>query len=138
MAVSLDDLLAPRLPEEDVTLPGVGLVRVRALSRADAVALGEAARSDEEGHGFEAYLLAATVAAPAMTVEQAAGWRRSARTGEVALVVRAANRLAALDPDAAKEAYVAFDEDPDAEFRALPGERARDDGGPHAGGDAER
>jgi len=136
MTVTLDELLAPRLPQEDVTLPGVGAVRVRALSRADAVALGNAARDDEEGHGFEAHLLAATIAAPALTVEQAAAWRRSARTGEVARVIAAANRLAAIGSDADKEAYVEFEENPDAEFRALPRREAVDDGGPDAGGDA--
>jgi hypothetical protein len=134
-------LLAPRadtasgMPEDDVELPGgIGTVRVRGLSRWEVLA----ARATATDADREVAILKFAMVDPTMTEEQAAEWMKLAPAGELEPVTDKIGQLSGLAPGAAKEAVKEFVSNPDAEFRALPSPETRDDGGAHAGGDAER
>lgn len=126
-------LLAVRLPEDDVEVPGVGTVRVRGITRDEMWKL-RALDTSEPG-SFERQLLAFAMLDPVLTVEDVATWQRGARPGELAEVVDRVNDLSALEKDAAKSAYKEFESDPDAEFRAPTSPGSGDDSGPAPGRD---
>ncbi len=128
-------LLKPRVPEADVDLPGVGTVRVRGLSRAEALAIRSGDRSND---AFERRMVAVGMVAPALTEDEVGEWQQGSTAAELEVITRKINELSGLGPSAAKAAYKEFEADPDNEFRALPGGEAAHDGDPAAGGDAER
>jgi hypothetical protein len=76
-------LFAPRLPEEDVEVPG-GTVRVRGLSR---------------------HLLSVAMVAPTLTAEEVALWQAASLSTEIESVVSSVVRLSGLEDNSAKEAY---------------------------------
>lgn len=125
-------LLASRLPTEDVDVPGVGKVRIRALSRAEALA---GISGDGTPGSFERALLAVALVDPELTPDEVGQWQKASHPDEIEAVVRRVNALSGIGKEAAKAAYKEFEADPDAEFRSLPGGEAEHDGGPDAGGD---
>jgi hypothetical protein len=131
-------LFKDRLPEADVDVPGVGTVRVRALSRADVLGMQAAKVEGEDGGAFERRMLALSLVEPALTEDEIGQWQRASKPGELEAVTAKVNELSSLDKAAAKEAYVEFEQNPDAEFPVLPGAEAGDDGGPDDSGDAQR
>jgi len=127
-------LLKPRLDEATITVPGVGEVRVRALSRADILNIqGAEARGTLE---FERVFLSAAMVDPKLTPEEVGEWQKAAGPDEMEDVIVKVRELSGLDKGAAKRAYKEFESHPDAEFRVPAGSEAGDDGGPAAGGDA--
>lgn len=127
-------LFKPRLPEDEVEIPGLGTVRVRALSRAEVV---DELKAGDESVPFECRLVALAMVEPTLTVDEVAEWRRVSLPDEVEAVTRKINDLSGLTKESAKDAYKEFEADPDAEFRVLPSGEAGDDGGPDAGGDEQ-
>ncbi len=128
MTVSKEQLLASRLPEDDLGIPGLGTVRVRALSRAEVRdKLSKAGRSDTAA--WEALWLSMSLVDPPLTPEEAAQWRESATAFELELVTAKLGELSALTKQAAKDMYKEFESNPDAEFRDGAGGEAVDDGG---------
>jgi hypothetical protein len=94
-------LVAPRLPEENVEVPGVGTVRVRSLSRAEVL---EAKGTHLSPADEERKLLAASLVSPKLTEKAVAKWQAASAPGEIEKVVDAVVRLSGLDEGTAKEA----------------------------------
>lgn len=145
-----EQLFRARLDEDDVEVPGVGTVRVRALNRAEAMSV-QAAEGTE---ATERRILAFGVIDPPFfdgepadlpyetrlrnAERDAARWQMASPGGEIEPVTRKIAALSGMGPDSAKQAVREFVANPDAEFPVLPGAEAGDDGGPAQGGDAER
>lgn len=131
-------LFKPRLAEEDVNIPGVGTVRVRALSRAEVLMVRKATdlAGDVDGPRalvLERKMLAAAMVEPALTESEVGRWQQASAAGELEPVTEAIQRLSGMLPNSAKEAYRELEADPEAEFRAAPSAGSVDDGGPAAG-----
>lgn len=116
-------LLKPRLPEDDIDVPGVGTVRVRALSRADVLEI-----RDSEGAEFERKALSLALVNPKLTEDEVGQWQAAAVGGELDFVMSKVSEMSAFNKDAAKDAYKEFESDADAEFRDVPGSEAQQDG----------
>lgn len=125
-----DLLFKPRLPEADVEIPGVGTVRVRALSRAEAMAVENA----KGNAAIERKLLALGLVDPKLTEAEVGQWQSAAPASELEPVSNRIAELSGLLPDSAKEAVKEFEANPDKEFRLLPGAEAGQDGGADEGG----
>lgn len=96
-------LLAPRLPEGDVEIGGVGTVRVRALTRAELLHVG---RLESKGPAaMERYTLACAMLDPAMTEDDVAAWQQASPAAELNVVSEKVNELSGIAPGAPKEAY---------------------------------
>lgn len=119
MAVDKKQLFKARLPEEEVDVPGVGTVRVRALSRAEAMKLRKLASSSVEV--IERKMLALALVDPVLTEDEVGQWQEASTAGELEAVSNKVSELSGMTDGAAKEAYKEFDADPDAEFRLSSG-----------------
>jgi len=127
MTVDKELLFKPRLPEADVEVEGIGTVRVRALSRAEAMELQKL-----ESSGMvmvERRMLALALVDPTLTEGEVRQWQEAAPPGELEPVTDKISELSGMTEGAAKEAYKGFDADPVSEFRLPPGGEAGDDGG---------
>lgn len=120
--VDKDLLFKEALPEEDVSIPGKGTVRVRGLTRAEVMACQTTVK---EGPGqvaaTERKMIAKAMLRPEMTEAEVGRWQKSSTAGEMEPVTHAVQRLSGMTDEAAKEAYREFDQDPDAEFRVPAG-----------------
>jgi hypothetical protein len=130
--VDKDLLLKPRLPEADVEVPGIGVVRVRGLNRAEAMQV-QAAKGTE---ATERVILALGMVDPPLTEAEAGRWQRNAPAGEIEPVSRRIAELSGLFDGADKEAYKSVRDGAGDGVRVLPGAEAGDDGGGAAGADA--
>lgn len=104
-----DLLLKPRIAEEDVEIPGVGAVRVRALTRAEVMSMRKSV-ADEDPDGpralaIERKMLAQAMVDPAMSEDDVAAWQSASPAGELDRVVAAVQRMSGMDDGAAKGAY---------------------------------
>ena len=121
MTIDKELLFKPRLPEEDVELPGVGTVRVRALNRGESLKIGRSVKSEADAARriaqLERKIIAVGMVDPVLTEDEVARWQEASPAGELTPVVEKIQELSGMTPGAAKEAYKAFDEDPNAEFR---------------------
>lgn len=126
-------LLAPRLEEDDVDIPGVGTVRVRGLSRYEVMV---SQRGNKGGTiAVERVMLRYGMVDPILTEDEVAEWQKASPAGEIEPVARRISELSGLRQGADKEAYKSLPGEPDAGVRILPGGEAVDDGGPDASGD---
>lgn len=125
-----DLLFKPRLPEEEMQIPGIGTIRVRGLNRAEAMAI-EAAKGIE---AKERKIIAFGMVEPQLTESEAGQWQRACPAGELEPVTTKIAQLSGMLPDSAKLAYREFEDDPGSEFRILPGAEAGDDRGAATGG----
>lgn len=94
-------LLKLRLPEGDVDLPGVGVVRVRGLSRAEAMTV----RGLDDPAETERRVLALGMVDPTVTVAEAEQWQKSATHAELETVTERIAQLSGLAEESPKEAY---------------------------------
>lgn len=127
-------LLKPRLPESEVDVPDVGIVRVRGLSRLEAI---EATKRQESG-GTEAlyrYLLQTGMVDPALTADDVEAWMAAATTDQIDPVAVEIGVLSGVMPESAKEAVRTFRADAGDAVRVPPGSEARANGGGAAGAD---
>ena len=95
-------LLQPRLPEDTVDIPGVGTIRVRALSRAEVDQLREL---KDDNAAAERMILAAGLVDPKLTEAEVGQWQQAATHGEVNAVAEVIGQLSGLYEGADKEAY---------------------------------
>ena len=72
-------LLTPRLGEDDYEIPGVGVVRIRGLSRAQVIAL----RKIDDLAESDAQMVAWGLVEPALTVDEAKAWQASSGPAEI-------------------------------------------------------
>lgn len=127
--VSKEQLLAARLPEEDIPIEGLGTVRARALSRDDVVRKLQGVDRSVPG-AFERRLLSLALVAPSLTEDEVEVWQQSSIAAELDTVINRINVMSGLAKDAAKEAWKEMESNPDAEFRVPAGGEAGDDGQP--------
>lgn len=97
--IDKDSFLKPLLPEKDVDLPGLGTVRVRGLSRAEAVRLAEVKGDTPK---LECRILSYGLVDPVLTADELFDWYDRAPSGWVDLIVNAITALSAIDEGAAK------------------------------------
>lgn len=95
-------LFARRLDEEDVEIPGVGTVRVRALTRDEALKVNGVELEQAE---LERRLLAWALVDPVLTEDEVAKWQAASNAGEIEHVTRVITRLSGMEAKADKAAY---------------------------------
>jgi hypothetical protein len=95
-------LLAERFGIEEVEIPGVGSVRVRPLSRAEAHAVRGQEMTEEE---VEVRLLSVALVEPKLTEDEVKAWQANSPAGELEPVVRAVVRISGMEQHAAKAAF---------------------------------
>lgn len=131
---SVDDLFGGiENPVEDVTLPSGRVVRVRSLSRAEALDGG----SVRGTAAIERHLLQHGMVEPSLTAEQAAAWQaaplRSAAAADADAAAAAIMRLSGMGVDATKSGRKGDAAQPDAPVRPLARAKARQNGRPDPG-----
>lgn len=100
-------LFAPRLPEEEFEISGVGSVRIRALTRAEMLRIrGKEMPVDE----MERQLLSLALVAPKLTEDDVRKWQHASAAGELEPLTKAVMRLSGLEATAPKEAVKRFRE----------------------------
>lgn len=107
MAVDREELFRLRLDAEDYEIPGVGVVRLRALSRAEVLAMRDKELPIVE---MDRKLIAAAMVDPTMTEDQVRQWQEACMAGELEPITEAIMRLSGLELGAAKEAMKRFRE----------------------------
>lgn len=125
-------LFTPRLSEESVEIPGVGTVRVRALSRGEALR----AQSAKGVAAIERAMLALGMVDPALTEDEVKRWQEASPAGELEPITRVIQRLSGMEAGADKAAYKSDGHGSVAGVRDVRGAEAGDDGGRPAGADA--
>lgn len=108
--VDLEQLFKPRLPEDDVEVPGVGVVRVRGLSRLEAMSMKSVTDPGES----ERQMMALGMVQPKMTVADVRRWQAASPAGEIEEVSRRIGELSGMIEGADKEAYKSLPDGPDA------------------------
>lgn len=118
-------LFKQALPEADVELPGKGSVRVRGLTRTEALGIKSAVKSEADAikrtAELERKMLALAMIDPEMTETEVGRWQQASAAGEMDLVVDQVQVLSGMARGEAKAAYKEFEADPESEFRLPPG-----------------
>jgi len=105
MAVSKADLLKKRFGVEEVEIEGVGTVKVRPLTRAEALELQGREMGVAE---MERCLVSLALVEPKLTEDEVATWQENSPAGELQPVAAAIVRLSGMEQTAAKEAVKQF------------------------------
>ena len=122
--VSKENLFKDRLEESDVEVPGVGTIRVRALSRSEVLAVQHLGRTGKVGPAaIERKMLAYALVDPELTEAEVGEWQQASAAGEIEAVTDEVVALSGMEDmaKAAKAAYKEFEANPDAEFRLPAG-----------------
>lgn len=100
-------LFSRRIAEDDVEIPGVGTVRIRALSREEALAVRDKRMPIEQ---LERKVLSAAMVDPKLTADEVAQWQAASSAGEIERVMHAILELSGMkiDDRPDKEAYQQF------------------------------
>ena len=104
MAVSREDLFRPRLAEQDVDVPTLGTVRIRALSRGEVLKLRELGDLEL----IEQTIIATAMVDPVLTLEDVTRWAAVSPASELELVSEAIAKLSGLDEGAERAAVATF------------------------------
>lgn len=133
--VSIETLTTRNLPEEDFALPdGSGKVRLRALSRAEALRVGKLGGND--GALGERLTLMTGVVRPVLSEEKAKAWQAAERAGaNIAAVCDRIKELSGVNPEAEKRHYKSDAGRSEPGVRPLPSGETGADGGGAAGVD---
>lgn len=100
--IDKEKLLAERFGVEVVELPGVGEVKVRAMTRGEALQVR--GKPDDVG-AMERKVLSWTMVDPKMSEEDVKAWQDCSPAGEIQTVFEAVVRLSGMEVDSAKSAY---------------------------------
>lgn len=103
--ISKADLLKKRFGEEEVEVPGVGTVRVRALTRGQAL---ELQGKEVEVAEMERRLISMAMVEPKLTEDEVKEWQDNTTAGELQGVMEAIVRLSGMEAHASKAAYQQF------------------------------
>ena len=129
MTFDKERLFKQRLPEADVDVPGVCTVRVRALTRKEAMSttrgITTEAGASERRALIERRMLALAIVAlddepGSLTEADIERWQDASPAGELEPVTDMISKLSGMTETSEKEAFVEFEET-DAEFRLPPG-----------------
>lgn len=102
-----DALLKGRDGQEDIEIEGVGTVRVRPLTRGEAL---QVANKSFDAAEIERKIVAWGLVEPTLSEEDVKSWQDSSPAGEIQTVVDAIVRLSGMEKHAAKQAYQQFRE----------------------------
>ncbi|MDN5751375.1 MAG: hypothetical protein L0H64_23225 [Pseudonocardia sp.] len=105
MAIDKETLLKQRFGEQEVQIPGVAVVRVRALTRGEALQVRDKTMGTAE---IERKLLAWALVEPKLTEDDVRAWQDASPAGELEVVVDAIVKLSGMEKAAAKAAYREF------------------------------
>lgn len=130
--IDKDALLKARIPERIVDISGVGQVRIRGLSRFEA--LGIKKIPDGDSSAAERYMLRHALVEPALSPEEIAQWQEISPAGELEAVTTAIAELSGMNPEAPRQAYDQFRGDGPGDG-VRPGGEAGPDGGGAPGDD---
>lgn len=97
--IDKEAFLKAALPEETILLAGLGEVRVRGLSRSEALSLG--AHKDDP-RALEQLIVRLGLVEPALSEDEVTAWFASAPAGLVDPIVKAVERLSGLGEGAPK------------------------------------
>lgn len=92
------------LPQEDVVINGKGTIRVRALTRAEMLGLGDGLSVLE----IERKMISMALVEPTLTEAEVKLWQESSPVDEMTMVVRRINALGGVGRGADKTAYKSF------------------------------
>lgn len=109
--ISKEVFLKGHLPEDTIEVPEIGTIRIRALSRAEALASTELVAGERE-----AQVLAWGLADPAITKEEAQQWRETTMPGVVNAVAYEILVLSGMTESSAvvvRAAKTSFQEEPE-------------------------
>lgn len=95
-------LLAKRFGVEPVEVPGVGTVKIRPLSRAEAYELRNREMPEKD---MEVRLLALALVEPKLTEDDVRAWQEASPAGEMDSVVKAVLRHSGMEKSAAKATF---------------------------------
>lgn len=105
MAIDKAVLLGQKFGYEDVEIPGVGVVTIRALTRGEAIRI----QGDEMlAEVMECKLLAMAMVDPKMTEEEVKEWQDTSPAGQMQPVVKAILVLSGMTEEVTREAYDDF------------------------------
>jgi alanine racemase len=102
--VTREQLTKPRLPEDTISIDGLGTFRVRGLSRFEVLV----SKQREERLGMvamERMMLAAGLLDPSMSEDEVTAWQKASPAGEIEPVVNKIAELSGMLEDAGKAAY---------------------------------
>lgn len=102
MTIDKSALLAKRFGVETVEIPGVGEVKVRALTRGEALSFKG---QTEDVRLFEQKILALAMVEPTMSEEDIKAWQDASPAGELDTVFSVVLRLSGMEKHADKAAY---------------------------------
>lgn len=97
--IDKEAFLKASTPEEVITLPGIGDVRVRGLSRSEALSLSKV-KDDPEA--LEQLIVRLGLVEPALTADEVKAWFDVAPAGLIDPLVEAVQRLSGLGEGAPK------------------------------------
>lgn len=103
--VTKEALLKKRFGEEEVEVPDVGTVRVRALTRGQAL---ELQGQEMEVAAMERRLISLAMVEPSLSEEEVGQWQDNTTAGELQGVMEAIVRLSGMEAHAGKAAYQQF------------------------------
>lgn len=105
VTVSKEDLLKARFGIEDVEIPGVGTVKVRALTRGEALQVQDVELPTAE---MEQKLIAWAMVEPKLTEADVKEWQDNSTAGEIQAVTEVIVRLSGMEQHSPKEAMRRF------------------------------
>jgi hypothetical protein len=128
---------ASGFPESDVPVPGMGTVRVRALSRTEVLVVRKAT-DDEHMDGpraltLERKMLSSAMVHPEMSESDIGDWQKHGLAGELQPVVMMVQQLSGMLEDSPKSDVPSDGSGLEPGIRALPSTEANDDGSPPQG-----
>jgi hypothetical protein len=126
-------LFKSRLPEADVDIPGVGTVRVRGLSRIEAMHVQEANGTEAQ----ERRILAIGMVDPELTESEVGQWQKASIASELEPVSTKIAELSGLLPGADKATFQGDGTGSEPGIRPLPSPEAGDDGGQASDGNGQ-
>jgi hypothetical protein len=103
MAIDKENLFARRVDEDDVEIPGIGTVRVRAVTRHEL--LGVHKPGETNPAVAERRMLSAGMVDPQLSEDEVARWQKNSPPSEIGLVLDRIRQLSGLTDGASKEAY---------------------------------
>ena len=103
------DLFQQRLPERDVEIPGVGWVRVRALTRAEAF---QVQRHEGDTAAMERAMLHFGMVDPAMSHQDCKRWHEASAAAEMEVVTDVIAELSGMEKGARSDIRGEFREEP--------------------------
>lgn len=98
-------LLKVRFGEQTIEIPDVGEIRVRALTRGEALQVSD---MKQDAASLERRVLSWAMVEPKLTEEEVGEWQDCSPAGEIQEVFQLIVRLSGMESTSAKEAYQQF------------------------------